>query len=243
MPSLPPPASASAVFPSAFPRRLAEFAASGIDFRAVFLPLILAMMIQAAALTPPPKILLIAREPLNPGAQTEYDRIESETARLAAKFRCPHPYLALLPLSGSQDEVWWFNGFSSQDQVNSVGEAYKSNEAWNAALTNNQKRKEPLTGKGTEQFADLLSHPHGQPWALGRTRYVVLAINPAAHLPGGSAFQGRDGKRYEILMMDTQDEAQRVARGKDFVVLEVVPRWSYPAKDWIAANPALWKTR
>ena len=32
-----------------------------------------------------PRILLIAREPLNPGAEAEYDRIESETAVLAAK--------------------------------------------------------------------------------------------------------------------------------------------------------------
>ena len=37
-----------------------------------------------------PRILLIAREPLSPGAEAEYDRIESETAILAAKLECPH---------------------------------------------------------------------------------------------------------------------------------------------------------
>jgi hypothetical protein len=35
----------------------------------------------------PPKILLIAREPLKPGSEAEYDRTESETATLAAKPR------------------------------------------------------------------------------------------------------------------------------------------------------------
>ena len=79
-----------------------------------------------------PRILLIAREPLKPGAEAEYDRIESGTAMLAAKLVCPHPYLALQPLSGAKNEVWWFNGFDSQDELNSVGEAYKTNEAWSS---------------------------------------------------------------------------------------------------------------
>ena len=70
-----------------------------------------------------PRILLIAREPLKPGAEAEYDRIESETAKLAAQHGCPHPYLALQPLSGAKNEVWWFNGFGSQDELNSVGQA------------------------------------------------------------------------------------------------------------------------
>lgn len=39
---------------------------------------------------PAPRILLIAREPLKPGAEAEYDRIESDTATLAAQHGCPH---------------------------------------------------------------------------------------------------------------------------------------------------------
>jgi hypothetical protein len=180
-----------------------------------------------------PRILLIAREPLKPGAEAEYDRIESETAVLAAELGCPHPYLALQPLSGAKNEVWWFNGFDSQAELNFVGEAYKTNEAWNAALTKNQKRKEPLTGKGIEQLADLEPQADSQPWAVGRARYVAVAINPAAPLSGSNVFKGRDGTRYEILMVNRREEAERVAHGKDFVVLEVVPRWSFPAREWV----------
>jgi hypothetical protein len=188
-----------------------------------------------------PIILLIAREPLKPGAEAEYDRIESETAVLAAKLGCPHPYLALQPLSGTKDEVWWFNGFDSQDELNSVGEAYKKNEPWNAALTENQKRKEPLTGKAIEQLADLEPQADSQPWTVGRARYVVVAVNPAVRLSNSNVFKGRDGTRYDILVANSREEAERAARGKDFVVLEVVPRWSFPAREWVDENREMWK--
>jgi len=188
-----------------------------------------------------PKTLLIAREPLKPGAEAEYDRIESETAKLAAQYGCPHPYLALQSLSGAKNEVWWFNGFDSQDELNSVAEAYKENQAWNAALTNNQKRKELLTGNTVEQLADFEPQAHSQPWALGRAQYVVVAINAAARLSGSNVFKGRDGTRYDILMANTCEEAEQVARGQDFVVLEVVPRWSFPTREWVDANREIWK--
>lgn len=188
-----------------------------------------------------PRILLIAHEPLKPGAEAEYDRIESDTATLAVKLGCPHPYLALQPLSGAKNEVWWFNGFDSQDELNSVGEAYKGNRAWNAALTKNQKRKEPLTGKAIEQLADLEPRSDSQAWAVGRTRYVVVGIDPAVRLSGSNVFKGRDGTRYEILTANSRQEAEQVARGKDFVVLAVVPRWSFPAKEWVDGNREMWK--
>ena len=188
-----------------------------------------------------PRILLIAREPLKPGAEAEYDRIESETAKLAAQHRCPHPYLALHPLSGAKNEVWWFNGFDSQNELDSVAEAYKKNQAWNAALMQNQKRKEALTGKIAEQLADLEPQPHSQPWALGRAQYVVVAINATTHLSGSNLFKGRDGTRYEILTVNAREEAERIARKKDSVVLEVLPRWSFPAKEWVDGNREIWK--
>jgi len=189
----------------------------------------------------PPTILLIAREPLLPGAEAEYDRIETETAGLAATLRCPHPYLALKPLSGAKNEIWWLNGFDSPRQVDWVGEAYTANEAWSAALKKNQERKAPLTGKPIEQLADLEPRADSEPWRAGLARYVVFAVNPMEHLSGSHVFKGRDGARHEILMANTRADAERVARGKDVVVLEAVPRWSFPAKEWIDGSPELWK--
>ena len=206
----------------------------------MFLLLILAMMMQAPAPPSTPKILMIAREPIQPGGEATYDRIESDTARLATKLACPHPYLALEPLSGANNEVWWFNVFTSQEEVESVGEAYKKNEAWNSALMKNQKLKQSVTGKVVEQIADYDPQADSQPWAAGRVGYVVVATNPATHLRGSNVFKGRDGTRYEILTMKTRHEAEQAARRKGFVVLEVVPRWSFPAKEWVEAAPRLW---
>lgn len=189
---------------------------------------------------PTPSILLIAREPLMPGADTEYDRIESETALLAARLNCPHPYLALQPLTEGRTEVWWFNEFDSQDQVNAVGDAYKTNKAWSDALAKNQQRKAPLTGKANEELADLVPQAEARPWAGGRARFVVVAVHPSAHLSGSQVFQGRGGTRYEIFMTNQRAEAERVANGTDAIVLEVVPRWSFPASAWVEGNRELW---
>jgi hypothetical protein len=191
---------------------------------------------EPALLPGPPKILLIAREPLQPGAEAEYDRIETETAVLAATLRCPHPYLALKPLSGAKDEIWWFNGFDSQRQVDSVGEAYKANEGWMAALTKNQERKARYTGRPIEQLADLEPRADSEPWTAGLARYIVVAVNPVEHLSGSHVFKGRDGTRYEILMAKDRTDAERVARGTFVVVLEVVPRWSFPGDTMQAAS-------
>jgi len=51
--------------------------------------------------------------------------------------------------------------------------------------------------------------------------------------------KGRDGTRYEIVTANTHEEAERVARG-EFVVLEVVPRWSFRAKEWVGGKRELW---
>jgi hypothetical protein len=76
-----------------------------------------------------------------------------------------------------------------------------------------------------EQLAHVQPRTDSQPFAVGRTQYVVVAINPAARLSGSDVFNGRDSTRYEVLMANTCEEAKRVARGEDFVVLEVVLRF------------------
>jgi hypothetical protein len=95
--------------------------------------------------------------------------------------------------------------------------------------------------KPIEQLADLEPLADSQPWAAGRARYVVVGIDPAARLIGSNVFKGRGGTRYEILTANSRQEAERAAQGKDFVVLEVVPRWSFPAREWVDGNREIWK--
>jgi len=47
---------------------------------------------------------------------------------LAAKLGGPHPYLGLQPLFDAKNEASWFNGFDSQDELNSFDKAYKTND-------------------------------------------------------------------------------------------------------------------
>jgi hypothetical protein len=54
-------------------------------------------------------------------------------------------------------------------------------------------------------------------------------------------FKGRDGTHYEILTANAREEAERVGRGKNFVLLEVVTRWSFPAREWVDGNREMWK--
>jgi hypothetical protein len=158
----------------------------------------------------------------------------------------PDARAALAFWSGATDcivaDIEGFNGFDSQDELNSVADAYKTNKAWNAALAKNQERKESLTGKAIEQLADLEPQADSQPWAGGRARYVLVAINPAAHLSGSNIFKGRDGTRYEVLMANAREDLERVTRRRDVVVLEVVPRWSFPSREWVEGNREMWKT-
>ncbi len=76
---------------------------------------------------------------------------------------------------------------------------------------------------------------------MGRAQSVVVAINPPANVSGSNLLDGRDGRGFEILTGNTRQEAERVPRGKDIVVLEVVLRWSFPARDWVDGNREIWK--
>lgn len=49
--------------------------------------------------------------------------------------------------------------------------------------------------------------------------------------------------RYEILTANMRKEAEEIARPNGFLVLEVVPRWSFPAKERTDGNREMWKSR
>src|SRR5262245_45413393 len=97
------------------------------------IPWIALVAMAGVAPAQPPRLLLIAREPLKPGGEAEYDRIESETARKCAELRCAHAYLALESLDGPK-EVWWFNGFDSAADHEDAVKAWGKNKAALAML-------------------------------------------------------------------------------------------------------------
>jgi hypothetical protein len=201
--------------------------------------------LQAGATAAPPRILQIYREPLKPGAEAEYDRIESDTARQCAALRCAHAYLALESLGGPK-EIWWFNGFDSPADRDAVIAAWNANAAALAALERNRQRKAPLTAKGIEVITNHQPGlSTGPPWRLGHGRYAVIAVTTGAAPMGGTVYEAADGTRFVIREASTPDEADAIAKaaGTDAGarVFAVRPAWSHPADDWIAADPEFWR--
>ena len=190
-----------------------------------------------------PPILQIFREPLKPGAEADYRVIEEETARLAVELQCPHPYLGAESLTGPK-EVWWFNGFESHDEVKQVEADYENNSAWMAALTRHSKRKSVLTlppvGVLTKHRADL---SHGSPWTVGQGRFLVITRTTGDPAIDGTVFEAPDGTRFIVAAAPTRADAEikAAAAGQSTQVFAVRPEWSYPASEWVAADPEFWR--
>jgi hypothetical protein len=190
-----------------------------------------------------PALLQIYRERLRPGSRRPYDRIEQATARIAAALGCPHPYLGTETLSGSK-EVWWFNGYGSKAEQKQVSDAYARNAVLLAALGQSSRQKAVLTLPPIEvvaRFRPGLSV--GEPWVLGRGRFLVVTVASSVRRFLGTVFAAPDGTRFSVTAVQTREQANsaRILAGADTVVLAVRPAWTFPAKEWIAMDPAFWR--
>jgi hypothetical protein len=213
--------------------------------RSLSLSALAVMATQAPTPAQPPRILQIFREPLKPGVEAEYDRIEADTARKCAELRCPHPYLGLESLTGPK-EAWWFNAYDSIADQKQVADAWAKNKAALAALGKNSKRKAPLTDKGINVFANHREDlGAGAPWLMGRGRFLVITVTKGAPQGKGTVFQTDDGTRFVIVPARSRAEADAVVAaappGAVSRVFAVRPSWSHPADDWIAADPEFWR--
>jgi hypothetical protein len=90
-----------------------------------------------------PEILQIHCERLKPGAEAAYSEVESRITRRCAELGCPHPYLGVESLTEPR-EVWFFNGYSSEAEKNSVEEAYLRNAPLMEALRELGGQKDAL---------------------------------------------------------------------------------------------------
>ncbi len=193
----------------------------------------------------PPPLLQVVREPLKPGADAAFGAIEEERARLSATLGCPHPYLAAETVTGSK-EVWWFNGYESETQRQQVYDAYAKNTPLMAAFEKSAKPKAELTLRSIEAFASYRSNrSDGPPWTLGQGRYLVITRRESAARLVGTVFESAEGVVFVIRSARTREdaEAMRASSGPETTVLAVRPSWSFPAADWIAADPEFWRPR
>jgi hypothetical protein len=198
---------------------------------------------QIAAAAQPPRLLQIYREPLKPGSEAAYHAIEADTARIAATLGCPHPYLGAESLTGSK-EVWWFNGYESPAEQKQVYDDYAKNTRLMAALQRNSHRKASLTLAPIEALASYRQDLSiGTPWLLGRGRFLVITVTQSDRRISGTVFVAPDGARFIVASAQTRPEADaaRGLAGSESNILAVRPSWSFPAKEWIAADSAFWQ--
>ena len=190
----------------------------------------------------PPRLLQIHRETVIPGAEKAYHAIEADTARSCSSLGCPHAYLALQALAEPHD-VWFLNGFESASEQQLVIDAYRGNARLMEALTGNGQRKAALTTNPLSVVANYRADlSRGTPSAMGDGRFLVVAASSTAGTFLGTVFEAPDGMRFDIRAASTLAEAE-AARSADpqSRVLAVKPSWSFPAPEWIAADPVLWK--
>src|SRR5438105_3295144 len=95
---------------------------------------------------PPTQLLLVVREELQPDSAAAYATNESAIARMCDRLRCPHPYLALVPVDGSRGvrEVWWLNAFASPQDKERVDRAWARNTRILTQLRPFSDRKQQL---------------------------------------------------------------------------------------------------
>jgi hypothetical protein len=202
------------------------------------------LVMQIAPTAKPPHILQIYREALKPGSEAAYHAIEEDTARICAALGCPHPYLGAESLTGPK-EVWWFNGYESSVEQRQIFDEYAKNTQLMAALQESSKRKERLTLQPIDVFANYRPDlSAGPPWILGHGRFLVITVTKSDRPIAGSVFESPEGARYIITSARTREQADAAvaAAGPESTIFVVRPTWSFPAKEWTAADPLFWQS-
>jgi hypothetical protein len=188
----------------------------------------------------PPEILQIHRERLKPGAEAAYAESERRIADRCSELGCPHPYLGIESVTGPR-EVWFFNGYESEAEKSSVGDEYARNAPLMEALRELGKQKEAFVLEPAPAFVryrrDLTG---GKPWGLGLGRFLAISVEKEGRA-GGTVFEDPSGTRYGIEAFRSREDAELAAAGGKGIVFAVRPAWSYPAAEWISADPEFWR--
>ncbi len=182
-------------------------------------------------------ILQIYREHLKTGCEADYAALEQETARIAMTLRCPNPYLGAESLTGPK-VVWWFNAYASADAQKRVALDYMKNPQLMDHLQRNSARKLAWTFDASDVFASMRPQlSRGATWQPGQGRYLSITES-GSEQTAGTVFETPDGVRFAVAAFATRVEAG--AHSPRAHVLAVRPEWSFPAREWIDADPQFW---
>jgi|HubBroStandDraft_1064217.scaffolds.fasta_scaffold262396_2 hypothetical protein len=181
-----------------------------------------------------PQVLRVHSEVIKPGAEQEYARIEEDAAHACVAQHCANPYMAIETVSDPK-EVWVISAYESAQQAQASRESADSDLAM---------RKQPLlAAPAQDAVASWVPALSGRPaWTMPGGRFLIITHTRGQPGAIGTVYAAEDGYLYEIRSAASLDEAKaRQARGDPNArIFELRPNWGFPAKEWVAANPALW---
>ena len=160
----------------------------------------------------PPQILEIYRDYLKPEAVAANRTLEKRAEQLCETLGFQHPYLTIESVS-APPEMWYFNGFESQAEVEKLRREYAQNTKLMAALGEIVQQKQPLKrSESTDEFASYRPDlSRGDPWIVGRGRFLVIAFFHNDPPLSGTVFEINDGGRMLVRTAQTSSEARALA--------------------------------
>jgi hypothetical protein len=160
----------------------------------------------------PPQILEIYRDYLKPDAVAANRKLEKRAEHLCRTLGFTHPYLTIESVS-APEEMWYFNGFESQAEVETLRREYEQNAKLAAALNEIVQQKAPLKcAESTDEFARYRSDlSSADPWIIGRGRFLVIAFFKGDPPLNGTVFEMKDGSRMLVRTTQTSSEAYVLA--------------------------------
>ena len=191
----------------------------------------------------PPAILQIHREIVKPGLEAEFRRVERDIARACTTLGGPHPYLGLESLTGAK-EIWFFNGYASENERQQAVDGYANNSALMTALGKLGREKANLIDTPVEVFAEHRPGlSRGAPWTLGQGRFLAISIGTGESRAGGTVFETADGIRFGIAAFRTRSEAKmrRQAPNLAPTCSRSAPSGACLTHAWIAGDPDFWR--
>jgi hypothetical protein len=189
----------------------------------------------------PPRLMFIYRESLKPGADSAFNAIENEAARICADFRCPNPYLGLEALSGAR-EAWWINTFATAADTTRVVKAYAANRPLSEALEGISRRKKALVGAPIQHYAVYRPEfSRGPGWRVAGARFMVVTVRRSLTAAEGSVWESADSTLYVFRWVRTREQADSLAPAAGARAFAVRATWSMPAAEWVAADPDFWR--
>jgi hypothetical protein len=167
---------------------------------------------ESMAQSRPPQILEIYRDYLKPDAVAANRQLEKRAEHLCRTLDFRHRYLTIESASAPA-EMWYFNGFESQAEVEKLRQEYEQNTKLVAALNQIVQQKAPLKrAESTDEFARYRPDvSRGDPWIIGRGRFLVIMFFHGDPPLNGTVFEMKDGSRMLVQTTRTFSEARALA--------------------------------